>query len=469
MKAIVNGMLALAAVVGALLVCELAARVGLPRYALLAEPPPARHDPVWMSWMDMWPNPDTGVRHQLLYNNLGGRQHRNFAAGELRDGVNVAVFGDSYTENRRLPAQYSLTEPLDHLLNVRRGEPDATAAAPGRLRVNVLNFGMASTGPGAQYLYYQSLPMKERLRHVFYVHHPNDGSDLHSAGVWRTNAVGDLVARTPGDPGAWLRWLSRLRIAYLALDAWRRVFPAAPGADAGSLDHRESDAVFRAVVLRWRREVEANGGTFHVALLPLAASDWFSGMDWPESLDIVDLGTCFDGLFPGWDWQADMRFRNDGHWNGFANMLAARCLLRFLEPRLGLAALDGDALARETHLYYQAFAEDESWPGQRWTPRPPWALPPPLPPPPQQRRGPSHRGPLPRPHHRRRPAPAAGDRAGPRDAAGGRPRRLARTRQRFGAGRCLRQGNVRRGRTREPAVRPTLSAIRRRAGSQPHP
>ena len=372
LKVIVNGLLALASVGIALVACELAARVGLPRYALLAEPPPARHDPVRMTWMDMWPHGDTGVEHQLLYNNLGGRQHRNFAANELRDGVNVAFFGDSYTENRRLPAQYSFTEPLDHLLNVRRG---AAGAAPAQ-RVNVLNFGMGGTGPGAQYLFYQSLPMKKQLRHVVYVHCPNDMVDLRSAGVWRTNAVGDLVARTPGDPGPWLRALSRLHLTYLALDTWRRLVPGPePGGGGSGLDHGEADAVFRAVVLRWRREVEANGGTFHVALLPLDASDWFAAAPWPESLDIVDLGACFDGIFPGWNWWTDLRFRKDGHWNAFGNLLAAHCLVRFLEPRLGLAALDGDGLARQTHAYYEAFAEDDGWPGQRWTPKAPWALP----------------------------------------------------------------------------------------------
>ena len=63
-------------------------------------------------------HPDTGVRHLVIHNNLALRQHRNFSDGDLAAAVNIGVFGDSFTENRRLPSQYSFNEVLDYLLNL---------------------------------------------------------------------------------------------------------------------------------------------------------------------------------------------------------------------------------------------------------------------------------------------------------------------------------------------------------------
>ena len=60
-------------------------------------------------------------------------------------------------------------------------------------------------------------------------------------------------------------------------------------------------------------------------------------------------------------------------------MVAAHCLYRFLESRLGLARAPDKALAQARHTYYRAFADDASWPGHRFMPSAPWALPAPGP------------------------------------------------------------------------------------------
>lgn len=62
-------------------------------------------------------HPDTGARHPVIYNDFGSRQHRRFDVESLKHAQNVAFFGDSYTENIRMEAQYSFTEVLDFLLN----------------------------------------------------------------------------------------------------------------------------------------------------------------------------------------------------------------------------------------------------------------------------------------------------------------------------------------------------------------
>ena len=365
LKTLANILLVFASIFAALALSELAARTLLPRYDQLADPPQRHHS----SSVGV-PHPDTGVLHQLAYNNLGLRQHRDFDAAGLRAAVNIAFFGDSFTENRGMAAPYSFTEPLDHLLNAFRGN----AGGSGE-RVNVLNFGVWNTGPGAQYLLYRRAPHRNRFAHVYYVHSKNDFQDLGRSGRWALDAAGGLVVRARDETAAWVRLSSGLHLTYLGLDAWRRLTGAGGPVTA---QQARDDAVFRAVVLLWRREVERNGGRFRVAVLPKpGASERFAAVGWPADLEVLDLAACFRGLAPGGGWADDWRFANDSHWNEAGNMLAARCLLRDLAPRLGLPAINADAVKAETRAYYQAFADDRRWDGQRWTPlAPPGATPP---------------------------------------------------------------------------------------------
>ena len=331
-------------------VCEATLRIVHPRYQLLAAPPvfPQGRHAAQLRARDatLYSRPDTGDIHVLRYNTLGNRQHREFTERDLLDSVNVAFFGDSFTENRYVAVQYSFTEALDYLLN-------ANAAHQAR-RINVLNFGVAGTGPTQQYARYTAFPAKERLRHVFYVH-------------WR-NDFDDLRANAPHGAG-WKRWVAGFHVTYLALDAWRHAFPRS---GPGRVDDPTAQA-FREVVLNWQADVEASGGSFHVVLLPGSAE--FASMAWPASLDVLDLGPYFQETFGN---SAPWLFENDIHWNEAGNMVAAHRLYRFLEGKLGLRAVPDDALAEARHLYYQAFAEDDQWPGYRWLPSPPWALPGPL-------------------------------------------------------------------------------------------
>ena len=103
------------------------------------------------------PHPDSGVPHEVYHNSFALRQHREFSDAALQDSVNVGFFGDSFTENLRVPAPYSFTEPLDYLLNT-----SGTA-------FNVLNFGIDGYGTDQAFTYYLHSPLSGRLQHVFYV------------------------------------------------------------------------------------------------------------------------------------------------------------------------------------------------------------------------------------------------------------------------------------------------------------
>ena len=367
-----NGLIVVLSLAAGLAACEAALRLADTRYEHAAAPPVRDYH---------WPNkrrhPDAGTEHEVLYNRFGNRQHRDFSERDLRDGINVAFFGDSFTEGLEVPAQYTFVEVLDHLLNALNA-PEGRADAPAARAVHVHNFGVGGTGPGSQYLRYRGFPHKARLRHVFYVHCRNDFDDLHHSGLYALNAAGELVRRMRGTP-VWIRLLSGLRLTYLALDVWQRV----TGADH-TVDTREAvrdgDVVLRALLSRWRDEAEANGSAFHIVLLPEpGTAAKFHQRVRSGSFDVLDLGGCFKDEIAGYVWK-DWRFQADSHWNEAGHMVAAHCLYRFLESRWGLARAPDEALAQARHDYYRAFADDAGWSGHRFMPSAPWALPSPEPP-----------------------------------------------------------------------------------------
>ena len=367
-------MLVVFSLAAGLAACEAALRLADTRYEHAAAPPVREYH---------WPNkrrhPDAGTEHEVLYNRFGNRQHRDFSERDLRDGINVAFFGDSFTEGLEVPAQYTFVEVLDHLLNALNA-PAGRADAPAARVVHVHNFGVNGTGPGSQYLRYRGFPHKGRLRHVFYMHFHNDFEDLGRTGLYALDAAGGLVRRMRR-ASVWSRLLSGLRLTYLALDVWQRVTGAdhavyLVGAREAVLD---GEVVFEALLSRWRDEAEANGGAFHVVLLPdprTAAK--FHQRVRSGLFDVLDLRGCFADEIAGYVWK-DWIFPSDGHWNEAGHMVAAHCLYRFLESRWGLVRTPDEALAQARHGYYRAFADAAGWPGHRFMPSAPWALPAPGP------------------------------------------------------------------------------------------
>ena len=380
---IVQGvLLALLSVATGLAACEAALRLFHPRYELAAAPPEGPS-----GRMHQRADPDTDVTHAVIYNNLDSRQSRDFPAGNLETAVNIAFFGDSETENLLIPAQYSYTEPLDYLLNAAaRGSVGASEGTA----FNVLNFGVWGWGPGRSYFRWRKSPVRRKLAHVFYMVVGNDLGDLRGAvraGIVRIGESGEIREGGPPRTPAWKRALARLHLTYLVVDAWQRLASEPPShADAGAVDRRRGSElsrgrewpVFRELVRRWKREVEEDGGAFHVVLTPketrllrLLRGDAALRAE----VDVVDLLECFREAVPKFDY-ADWRFVRNEHWNAAGNMLAASCLYRHLEDVLGLRKRGHEELARARHAYYKAFLDSPVWLGQRYMPDATWARPP---------------------------------------------------------------------------------------------
>ena len=386
-----RGLLAVLSVAICLAACEAALRLLQPRYQFAASPrAPIRSEVSPTYFRDR--HPDTKVEHLVIHNNLGGRQSRSFSPASLQGAVNIAFFGDSQTENIHMPAPYSYTEPLDYLLNAH---PDAAAKAsappfPNLANAfNVLNLGVGGYGTGRSWLRWRHLPVRGELKHVFYMVWENDLFDLSQSirlGIVQVDESGEVLEGSAPRPPPWKRLLARLHLTYLAIDAWRRlvpspVAPATPVDDFGTMEAARygSDGkkgtnvptvrVFRKLLRRWKREVEADGGAFHVVLLPSSfAVDWIrNDAKLRDDLKVLDLRVCFEAADPPFEYDK-WRFAKDYHWNPEANMVAASCLYRYLEGVLDLPARPNEALAATRNAYFRAFLGSPAWKGERYVP-----------------------------------------------------------------------------------------------------
>lgn len=334
-------------------------------------------------------HPDTGARHPVIYNDFGSRQHRRFDGRALEQAENIAFFGDSFAENSGIEAQYSFTEVLDFLLNLR-----------GDRSFNVLNFGVDGYGLGQEFVWYRQFPHRDDLDQVLYVFCDNDIVNFHHRRLFSLDDSGNLVANVAVERSALVEALFGLHFTHLVRDFLQRLplsrspvtslHPKELSLDGIEPIHlisqrimrrKEHDdpspgdalddsiAAFQTVLAHWRDLVEAEGGKFRVVVLPYLTRGSVQGV-FPAHLDVVYLAECFNDAIPHFDY-ADWSFRSqDTHWNEAGNMVAADCLYRFLEEEAGMPRLSEAALANARYEYYSAVGTGSWSPPSEWAARP---------------------------------------------------------------------------------------------------
>ena len=374
-------LLLMSCVVG-LALCEVSLRLFYPKYRHLADARFSRDaERIWSrtphqrSYMT---HPDTGLPHLVYHNNLALRQHRNFSEADLAAATNIGVFGDSFTENIRMPVQYSFTEPLDYLLN-QSGKS-----------FNVLNFGVDGYRPGQSLLHYEHFRYAEDLAHVVYVYCENDLRDIWAEGLFSLDEAGHLVRNEPIPESWWTPLVRQLHTLYLVLDAngrlssflaeamidfedlragynerakgekWRVMTHAIYNGRLDNDDLKNSVAIFRQVIRRWKHLVEHDGGTFSVVLLPgRSPQPSIVALLRAEDVEVIDLYACFrapDTSRPQRREEASFyHFKKDYHWNEAGNRLAAVCLYRVLAEKTGLPPLSESRLSEALFRYYATF------------------------------------------------------------------------------------------------------------------
>jgi lysophospholipase L1-like esterase len=367
----INLLLAFASTLTAVALVEVALRTLHPVYEQAAGAAYGRDDVlIWApraNERDTKKNPDTGVRLPVIYNDLALRQSRNF--DDLESATTLAFFGDSFTENKRLPSPYSFQEVLDYLLN---------RSAAG---FQVMNFGVDGYGTDQAYLRYLAFEQRGELDHVFYVFCANDLSNIYETGLYSLGEDGQLRRNPVPKPRWWVRFVSRLHVTYLVLDLRQRLVlgGAIDATDFGGLaeqtammealreravqvqeqglgDERldRSVRIFRRLLQEWRRDVESHGGRFHVVLLPKEEEARLRGLI-DRDFDVIDLYELFRERVENYAWE-DITFVHDGHWAEEGNRLAAMALYRRMADELGLPDLSDPELERALQVYYAAFS-----------------------------------------------------------------------------------------------------------------
>jgi hypothetical protein len=321
-------------------------------------------------------HPDTAKRHLVYHNNLALRQNRDFSDGDLASATNIGFFGDSYTENLRLPAPYSFHEPLDFLLN------------QGDREFNVLNFGIDGYGTDQSFLYYRQFRRKEDLDFVYYVFSANDLRNIHENNLFYLDDNQLLVRRPALRPSLLTRVISRFHLTYLIIEAIdNAVFKArdrnkridlgyslehaqnyhSPEADRIEEDfvnNRESAQLNESILLlieilkEWEQEVNRHGARFSIVLLPREIENRAEDLFRKNGFRTVNLFTFFNREIADYNY-GDWCFKKDPHWNEAANYVAVKGLFADLSRQVPVGLMPSAEMDRMLFNYYSAF--DYGW------------------------------------------------------------------------------------------------------------
>ncbi len=375
-----------------LLLVEVALRTVLPIYEYAASSDAQRDSArIWRrpaGARSVHRHPDTGTPHPVIYNDLGLRQHRNFDLASLGSRFVVGLFGDSFTENVRLPVTDGFGEVLDYLLNLQ-------------IEAEVLNLGVDGYGIGQSYLTWRESDLPFDV--VLYVLCLNDFRNLYENAIFAIEEDGSIVETPPPPAPRYVHWLGRLHLTYAAIDLrnrmrlhrtaqrfgienlvghgrrrrqrerfhspeadrlYEQVLAAGEGVFdemSGSGTYAETTRLFRHLLERWRDEAASRGQRFVVVGLPRPReSAVIQALD--GDFETIDLHRALLARDPDFTFDR-IRFARDGHWNERGNELAAEVLYERLVTWQGLEPIPEGERRERLSEYYAAFSG--------WSP--PWA------------------------------------------------------------------------------------------------
>jgi len=367
-----NILLMLVSIFISLLILEIGLRLFFPRYQSAArfyQMPYGvypRHRP---SSLEIDYHPDTGIKHPVVYNNLGLRQSWNIYPESDKGRLRIGVFGDSFVENRQLSIEYGFVNVLDYLLNSNEN------------KFEVINFGNSGYGTDDSYLNFLQYPIAKDLSFSFYVFCNNDIGDIYQHHLISIDKNGDLIfIRHQQDNSLWKKCVSKLYLTYFLLDVkirfinWYKNVLMMCGMN---VDFRhsvgriyfESDfydmhfndeidhviRIYRAILQKWSKQSAARHSPLTVVLLPFHLDTKLEFLT-PNNIDRLNLYALLKRTYPD---TPRIRFYHDGHWNETGNMIAAIFLYRYLEAKFDLPHRDDHWVKQRLFEYYSAF--DKEW------------------------------------------------------------------------------------------------------------
>lgn len=157
-------------------------------------------------------HPDTKQRITLRRNNVGIRSERDVIETDLQSTINIAVFGDSFTDNIRIHESHVFTNLLERLLNAK-GE-----------QFRVLNFGVDSYGTDQAFVRYLEQPFRQEFDYVIYLFCFNDIRNNLATGISSVNEAGKItiVPKFPRIPSL-LKRVTQMHMTYFFVEWYLRI------------------------------------------------------------------------------------------------------------------------------------------------------------------------------------------------------------------------------------------------------
>lgn len=320
-------------------------------------------------------HPDTKKEHVVIHNSLGMRQHREFSRQKDEDTVRIGFFGDSFTENLRLPVEYSFTESLDYLLN-RSGKT-----------YEVLNFGTDGYGTDQAYLQYVDESGGLGLNAAAYVYCHNDLTDILADSLFEIDEQGYLSYVPVKPPGVIKSVARKTYLTYFMIEALsvlnihkteklvldeidqdklttyeaesvnRKQYENLEEAfDKGqySQNLRKSLAIFKAILTEWKKEADSRSQIFFVVLLPRfkEANEKIKTIIEELGIEVLNLYPLFENEQPE---LTRFYFKNDGHWNEEGNKIATVYIFKYLAQRFGIPYGEDEFIKQGLYEFYSSF------------------------------------------------------------------------------------------------------------------
>ena len=288
-------------------------------------------------------HPDLDFDIEIIFDQIGARKS-NFIK-ENKKSV-AGVFGDSFTENRRIDNQYSFTEILN-------GVTETT---------HFVNFGVDGYGLEQNFQHWIDKRSLTQMDYVFYLFCANDLEDTYRVQIFDREAMakGEVVNIANTDIPIFVKLVSGFHLTYLFIESYYKIKSVIVPEDElayrlarrftqaykdahyrqydgyyGSLttnflgDNPDKQTVetarhFRSTLREWKDRVERSGGEFIVLLLPRQPEYVVGEKLIPKDMKIIDLAENnkfeFKKRIIKWN------FNSDRHWNEYANLSAARSL-----------------------------------------------------------------------------------------------------------------------------------------------
>lgn len=293
-------------------------------------------------------HPDLDYEVKIQFNDFGIRNHQVISLKDVQNyqGKLIGVFGDSFTENRRVNDEFSFTSLLNETLK------------PGYM---VLNFGVDGYGLDQSYLKYLDFKERTRLNHVFYIFFANDLRNIYENQLF--DFKGDKVGE-PTDPriNLLIDFVRKFHISYLVLDSYARIKAKVSKdtyepekqnkkilskysqkqngrkkrvhdeyADSITNDYLSDTPTeetllwakrFRMLLAAWKDEVQSHNTVFTIFVIPTQtttdlAHKLFGKLYAENTTYLIDY-------FPeGFN---NFTFNNDDHWNEWGNLRAAQAI-----------------------------------------------------------------------------------------------------------------------------------------------